>query len=92
MASFPGVTDGIEQHIETEDEPGGSEGSWYGIVSRIEYARATQKGSEAENQDSGMEAGIAKKLGNADGVKASTTLNCGRTNIRHIQRWRTDGK
>jgi hypothetical protein len=24
---FPGVTDGIEQHIETESEPGGSEGS-----------------------------------------------------------------
>ena len=71
---FSGVADGIEQHIETEDEPGGSEGSSTAI-SRWEYATATQKGSEAKDHDFGMEAGLATKSGNADGVKASTALN-----------------
>ncbi len=39
----------------------------------------------------GMGAGLAKKLGNAGGVKAPTAVDRGWTNICHIQRWRTDG-
>lgn len=35
---------------------------------------------------------IAKKLGNAGGVKALTAVDRGWRNICHIQRWRTDGK
>jgi hypothetical protein len=33
-----------------------------------------------------MEAGIAMKLGNADGVKVSTAVARERTNIHYIQR------
>ncbi len=40
----------------------------------------------------GMRAGLAKKLGNAGGVKALTAVDRGWRNICHIQRWRTDDK
>jgi hypothetical protein len=40
----------------------------------------------------GMEAGIAMKSGNADGVKASTADVSERTNIFHTQGWDKDGK
>src|SRR5262249_28923777 len=72
--SHPGVTDGIEQDIETEDEPGGSEGSCQGNRNQGKYAEATGKGSQAKGHDLGMEAGLAMKSGNADGVKASTDI------------------
>ena len=34
-----------------------------------------------------MEAGIAEKSGNADGVKASTVFDRKRANINHTWRW-----
>ncbi len=40
----------------------------------------------------GMEAGIAEKSGNADGVKASTVIRLPRANIRHTQWWDKNGK
>ncbi len=40
----------------------------------------------------GMEAGLARKSGNTDGVKASTVTARARTNIHHTQRWKTNGK
>jgi hypothetical protein len=44
------------------------------------------EGSLAKDQDLGMETGffLAKKSGNADGVKVSTAMNRGTRNISHI--------
>jgi hypothetical protein len=76
IALLPGVADGIEQN--TRQRTNQADLRVLGAVSnRNKYAKATQKGSEAKDQDPGIEAGIAKKLGNADGVKASTRWNCG---------------
>jgi hypothetical protein len=44
------------------------------------------EGSLAKDQDSGMETGLAKKLGNADGVKVSTAMNRETRNIPHISK------
>jgi hypothetical protein len=44
------------------------------------------EGSPAKDQDLGMETGIAKKSGNADGVKVSTAMNRGTRNIPHISK------
>ena len=44
------------------------------------------KGSGAKDHDLGMEAGIAKKPGNAGGVKVSTAVNRGKRNIPHISK------
>ncbi len=40
----------------------------------------------------GMEAGLAKKSGNADGVKASTVIRLPRANIHHTQWWENEWK
>lgn len=43
----------------------------------IEYAQATAEGAAQMIGDIGMETGLAKKSGNADGVKVSTTIKSG---------------
>ncbi len=47
---------------------------------------SNHKGSRSKDQDLGMETGIAKKSGNADGVKVSTATNRGTRNIPHISK------
>ena len=84
--SLPGVSDGIEQHKGTEDEPGGSEGSWLEPSEQGSSMSRDRKGSGSKDQDRGMETGIAKKSGNADGVKVSTAMNRGTRNIPHISK------
>jgi hypothetical protein len=54
-------------------------------LSQIEYAKATER-EPSKWRVAGMEAGIAKKSGNADGVKASTAVESERTNIPYMQR------
>ena len=44
------------------------------------------EGSEAKDQDLGMETGLAKKSANTDGVKVSTAMNRGTRNIPHISK------
>jgi hypothetical protein len=44
------------------------------IGTTVKYGVATRKGSPTEDQDFGMEAGIAMKSGNADGAKVSTVI------------------
>ena len=72
---FPGVSDGIEQHRATRDKP------WLARrvldpqnLKRVEYGRSTSTGRRPEDNGHGMSAGIAKKSGNADGVKALTAF------------------
>ena len=52
----------------------GSEGTWPKSRRTAEYVKRPRKGSSTKNQDLGMETGIAKKSGNADGVKVSTDI------------------
>lgn len=53
---------------------------------RAEYGKATLSGSQKEGNWLGMKAGIAKKSGNADGVKAFTAIDRDRTNICYTRR------
>jgi hypothetical protein len=81
----PGVVDGIEQHIvarELTRRVGGVLGSQ---SERVEYVRSTSRRRLTKDHRSGMAAGIAKKSGNADGVKAATVIACERANINYTQ-------
>jgi hypothetical protein len=55
-------------------------------LSAGEYAELTRERRTAEDPDLGMRAGIAKKPGNAGGVKAFTVGDRERTNISYTQR------
>ena len=73
MAFRSGVTDSIEQHIVKVNEPGRPLG--HGIeLNDVEYASQRLKGGLQKPEWSGMKAGIAKKPGNAGGVKAFTVF------------------
>jgi hypothetical protein len=82
----PGVADGIEQHGDVEATRQARRSSWLGSGRRAEYGKATLSGSLTEGNWLGMRAGIAKKSGNADGVKALTAIGRWRTNICYTQR------
>jgi hypothetical protein len=76
----PGVADGIEQHGDVEATRQASE-ALGSEPERTEYGKATLSGSLREGNWLGMRAGIAKKSGNADGVKAFTAIDRERANI-----------
>jgi hypothetical protein len=80
-----GVADSIEQHRVNVNEPGWPSSSWREL-NTVEYAGPTVKKEGGKRQWLGMEAGIAKKPGNAGGVKVSTACNRGWTNICYTQR------
>jgi hypothetical protein len=80
-----GVADSIEQHMVKVNEPGGP----FGLGNETERGRVCQptvKRRLAKDGWSGMWAGIAKKPGNAGGVKARTVFARGWTNIYYTQR------
>jgi len=56
------------------------------LAEAAEYAGATVKGRLAKGDWSGMRVGIAKKPGNAGGVKALTVLARERANIYYTRR------
>ncbi|MCA1601769.1 MAG: hypothetical protein LC776_09065 [Acidobacteria bacterium] len=55
-------------------------------LKRAEYAATTVRRRAAKEGWPGMTVGIAKKPGNAGGVKAVTVFNRGWTNIYYTQR------
>lgn len=75
-----------------EEQSRHTRGSWRVRLRAAKYGKATLSGSLSKDRGDGMEAGIAMKSGNADGVKASTAINRGWANILHTQRWVEDGK
>ena len=81
----PGVADGIEPTRRCRGNQAGQKKllarKWKRAV-----GKATLSGSLTEGNWLGMRAGIAKKSGNADGVKALTAIDRWRTNICYPQR------
>lgn len=82
----PGVADGIEQHGDVDLARRASRSSWFGSPERTEYGRETLSGNLTKGSWLGMRAGIARKSGNAGGVKALTVIGREGTNICYTQR------
>jgi hypothetical protein len=79
----PGVADGIEQH--GDEELARQAGRFLVGMQTLSKSENLEWETDREPR-TGMRAGIAKKSGNADGVKALTAIDRERTNISYTQR------